>query len=104
MYDFFLQLFFISSLAVIVYLMARALPRVQEEEGYTTTALEYLEGWVKKLPLSKIDRSLNTRFEKTLRKIRVVVLRLDNVIHNHLSNRRNGENSAGGDLFDQLRK
>ena len=98
MYDFILQLFLITSLAIIIYLMARALPRI-EEGGPRVTAYDYLEGWVKKLPLAKIDNSLNIYVEKTLRKTRVVVMRFDNFLHNHLNNKKNGDQNGSSVEF-----
>ncbi len=105
MYDFLLQIFFITSLAVIIYLMARSLPRVQEGEGHVTLS-DYLEKWVAKLPLSKIDSSLNNRIEKFLRRIKVLVLKLDNSINRHLNKRKEDvdEEGASLELVSQLKK
>jgi poly-D-alanine transfer protein DltD len=103
MYDFILQTFFITSLAVIIYLMARSLPRIQEAEGHVTLS-DYLEKWVAKLPLSKIDDSLNNRLEKFLRRTRVLVLKLDNSINRHLNKRKENGNDEGAsiELVNQL--
>jgi len=105
MYDFLLQIFFITSLAVIIYLMARSLPRVQEGEGHVTLS-DYLEKWVAKLPLSKIDSSLNNRIEKFLRRIKVLVLKLDNSINRHLNKRKEDVDEEGAclELVSQLKK
>lgn len=105
MYDFILQIFFITSLSVIIYLMARSLPRVQEGEGHVTIS-DYLERWVAKLPLSKIDNSLNKRIEKFLRRTKVLVLKLDNSINRHLNKRKEDSVEEGSsiDLVNQLNK
>ncbi len=87
MYDFILQLFLIGSLVVLIYLMARALPRV-EEAGEEVKIYNYIERWIAKLPLAKIDHFFNTNFEKTLRKTKVVVMRFDNFLNRHLNNRK----------------
>lgn len=105
MYDFVLQLFLVSSLALIVYLLARALPRVEEEET-CPKFFNCMERWFKKLPLAKIDNSLNNYFEKTLRKARVVVMKADNAINKHLNNRKNNngaDNGSSSDLIDQIK-
>ena len=97
MYDFILQIFFFGALTVIVYLMARSLPRVIEDES-KISPLEYLEKILSRLPVTKADRIINLRLEKFLRKIRVMILRLDNLIHRYLSSRKeDGE-------IDQLKK
>lgn len=104
MYDFLLQIFFFSTLAVIVYLMARALPRVTEEDN-KISFLDYLERWVKRLPLSKADHFVSLRLEKILRTIRVIIMRLDNFIHKYLDNKKNGTaKSPAEEWADSLKK
>ena len=96
MYYFALQLFFVASMAFIIYLMARALPRVEEIDNQPS-AFNYIEGWLKKLPVDKIDKNLNKNMEKTLRKFRVVILKMDNFIHQHL-NKKNHSDSHSDSL------
>lgn len=106
MYDFLLQLFFISSLAVIVYLMARALPRVAN--GETPRAFyDQLERWLEKLPVHKLDEKLNNYFFKFLKKTRVIVMKMDNrIVHSLNRIKKNGENGNGNgsvrDLINQV--
>jgi len=87
MYDFLLQIFFFGALTVVVYLMARALPRVVESES-KVSPLEYLEKMLRRLPVTKADRFINLRLEKILRKIRVMILKLDNLIHRYLNSKK----------------
>jgi hypothetical protein len=97
MYDFLLQIFFFGALTVAVYLMARALPRVTEDDS-KISPLEYLEKILSRLPVTKVDRLINLRLEKFLRKVRVMILRLDNLIHHYLNSKKeNGE-------IEQLKK
>ncbi len=111
MYDFLLQLFFISSLAVMVYLMARALPRVANGEE-PKNFYYYLEQWLERLPVHKVDERLNNYFFKTLKKVRVVVMRVDNkIVHGLNRIKKNGENGNGhgngngnGSIRDLLNK
>lgn len=103
MYDFLLQIFFFGALTVIVYLMARALPRVPESNSHVS-ALEYIDGWLRRLPLAKADHFINLRFEKTLRRIRVLILRADNLIHRYLNNKKNGGGERDSGLLDELKK
>ena len=102
MYDFLLQLSFISGLAVIIYLMARALPRVANGET-PKTFYDYLEQWLDKLPVHKLDQRLNQHLFKFLKKTRVVVMRMDNKLAESLIRiKRNGENSNGNSVADLI--
>jgi len=97
MYDFILQTILILSLTVIVYLFARALPRVEEEAG-SAGHPDYFERWFGKLPLAKMDALFNSASFKFLRQLRVIVLKLDNLIHGWLQKVKkssgNGNNSG----------
>lgn len=85
MYSLLLQLITFASLAVIVYLMARAVPRVRDEEIGRTHAAGRFDALLSKLPLEKVDAWLNAFFEKTLRKTKVVVLKFDNLLNQYLN-------------------
>jgi hypothetical protein len=63
------------ALAVILYLMAKALPRISDEpendRAEKSRAMFYVE---------KLDTLLKTFLEKTLRQLRVWILKFDNFI------------------------
>ncbi len=102
MYDFFLQISLFASLGVIVYMLARTMPRVSdgEEMSHNTSAFDR---FLRHLPLSKIDSRLNELFEKTLRKLKVLVMRIDNFINTHLSKlRKNGKTKDTTELHARL--
>ena len=104
MYDFLLQFSFIAGLAIIVYLMARALPRVANGET-PKNFYDYLEYWLDKLPTHKLDQRLNQYLFKFLKKTRVVVMRMDNKITDSLNRiKRNGENGNGNSVKDLINK
>ena len=78
------------SLSGVLYLMARALPRVAEEP----VAVEHrglLDRWAHSEIPEKIDASFNSWFLKFLRKFNVFVLKLDNAISGHLKKIRHEE-------------
>jgi hypothetical protein len=81
MYDFILQISIVLSISVIIYILARGVPRVAETPSITvrTSAIDRL---ISKLPLAKIDLALNLFLEKILRKIKVMVMKIDNSINN----------------------
>ncbi len=99
MYDFFLQTSLFASLGVIIYLLARAVPRVNES-GEMVHTHGRMDRILAKLPLEKIDARLRVIFEKTLRKTRIVTMKIDNAVHNRLTKLKKTENGVPtrGDL------
>ncbi len=84
MYDLVLQLLIFSSLGAIIFIFARAVPRVTEGEG-ATHPVGFWDNLLRHLPLSKIDGTLNSFFEKFLRRSKVVLSRLDNLVTSYLN-------------------
>ncbi len=82
MYDFIVQIVLVGSLAVLIYLLARALPRVTDDQGIMPAG--FFDRLVDKLPLERIDGTLSSGLEKLLRKAKILVLKLDNVINSYL--------------------
>jgi hypothetical protein len=73
------------ALSGVLYLMARALPRIADEP--TSGAPErrgLLDRWAHSEIPEKIDASFNSWLLKFLRKFKVFVLKLDNAISGHL--------------------
>ena len=81
MYELILELILMTSLAVVVYLMAIAIPRVEESEekknGNGTTSI----------PLDKLDEMLGRAKDKVLRRLKVFVMKTDNFISRQLNNK-----------------
>src|SRR5579872_5403836 len=80
MVRFIIQTLIMALLAFIMYLMARTLPRISDESDNSpdnhSRAMVYIE---------KMDEFLKVFLEKTLRQIRVWILRLDNLISQKLN-------------------
>lgn len=83
MYDFIVNIVLVGSLAIMIYLLARALPRVTDEHGVMPSGV--FDRLVEKLPLQRIDLMISSFFEKLLRKAKVLVLKLDNTINEYLA-------------------
>jgi len=81
MYELILQIILMTSLSVVVYLMAIAVPRVEETEESTNG------NGSTSLPLDKLDALLNKAKDKVLRRLRVVVMKTDNFISRQLNNK-----------------
>ncbi len=101
MYNLILQLFLFSSLGTIIFLFARAVPRVTDEKEAVHPA-SFFDKILTRLPLATIDNAVNAFFEKTLRKSKVVVLKLDNIITGYLGRlkKTNGALKEGKELFN----
>ncbi len=80
----------VVSMAAVLYIVARALPRIDEnggEEKKSSRFLAYLE---------KGDSMARHWSEKTLRRTRVVVMKFDNFLGSKLSKfRKDGERTGG---------
>lgn len=90
MYDFVIQIALVVSLGIVIYLLAKAMPRISDSA--TTASYNKIDQLLAKVPLAKIDAALNSFFEKLLRKFKVVVLKVDNLINMYINRlRRNGK-------------
>ena len=91
MYNFILQILVFSSLGLVIYLLARAMPRVGDvaEPQRQPNLFDKL---MNKMPMEKIDENINFSLAKILRKFRVLVLKVDNFINHRLGklNKKSG--------------
>ncbi len=106
MYNLILNLAFFGSFGVIVYLLARTLPRVSDSGEPLHTA-SWFDRLLTKLPLKEIDARLTISLEKTLRRMKVLVMRVDNFITGHLKRirttaKRSEEKAENSGLFEKL--
>ena len=100
MYNFILQTIVMISLGTMIYLVARAMPRVTEIPKIEP-AKDYFDSLVKKFPLEKWDMLATLWTEKFLRKLKIVVLRLDNLLSKHLSNLKPAATEEKPNLFEK---
>lgn len=106
--DFILQIILLASAGVIVYLFARALPRVSDDDIAPPSKIWLrIEEFFRSLPLQKIDIFVNGILEKFLRKFRVIILKIENIVNAGIHKVKSGKkdiNSDGGvsrDLFEK---
>lgn len=101
MYNFVLQTIIMVSLGTIIYLIARAVPRVSETVKFEQRE-NYFDRIFKKLPIEKADAFVSMIMEKMLRKFKIVILRLDNLLTKHLQKLRpGGTGEARPALFEK---
>jgi hypothetical protein len=106
MYDFLLQTILFLSLGVVIYLLARAVPRVTES-GEVIHAPGRFDRLLTKLPLRKIDERLNTGFAKALRTMKVWVMKSGNVLDERMARLKaraeaHDEKTESANLFEKL--
>lgn len=100
MYEFILQIVIFSSLGVMIYFLAQGLARAGETISAVGTPrrANFFDRLLRRLPLEKMDASLGAFFEKTLRRLRVFLLKVDNRIHSSLERiRRHGNANSNGE-------
>jgi len=83
------------SLGLIVFLVARTLPRISETE--TAKNPEAKANWWSSFPFEKIDVKINAFTEKILRKIKLILMKMDNTVSRQLNKfKKNGDNGNTG--------
>lgn len=87
--NFVLQIILLVSFAVMVFLVARAAPRIgdtlpDERRGGRAGLGKKFYNLVESLPLQKIDLAATKFLEKVLRRTRVLIIKLDNKLVSHL--------------------
>lgn len=85
MTDLILQLILLSSFAVIVYLMAVAVPRVKDDELNVNGSKSKMTSV---LPLDQMDAFLNNWKEKVLRRLRIYLMKAERGVTNQLHKSR----------------
>lgn len=106
MYNFILQIFIMVSLGVMIYLIARATPRVGDiEDIFKKQFFGDFDKLIAKIPISKIDFVLSAWIEKILRKIKLILMKWDNLASEHLNRIKksngNGEKEERQTLFNK---
>lgn len=80
MIEFILTIILMFSAAVVIYLIASILPRI-EEGGESSVKIKFLDRLAHSEIPGKIDEFLNKFIEKILRKLKIVILKFDNYIN-----------------------
>lgn len=102
MINFVLNIVLFAAIGAAIYLFARTLPRIDDaklEPGKDDVLAGYLTSSVE-----KVDGHLKNVFEKSLRRVRLVVLKLDNKIGNKLGNLKKDEEKEGEFIFEVKEK
>ena len=90
------------SAGVILYLVIRALPRIDEEEAPSRKA-NFLDRWAASELPEKFDVILNSFLEKILRRVKIFLLKIDNTLSGRLKKIKT-ENGKKESLIDGFKK
>ena len=87
------------SLSAVFYLIVRALPRIEETAPVSNS---FLDRWAHSHIPEKIDEKFNSFLLKFLRRFKITILRVDNMISSHLHkiNATTAENDKKIDFKD----
>ena len=85
MYDLILQTAIVISVAAMIYLLARAVPRAQDDDQLAADQQHfYFEELIAKIPLTKMDAWFSFLLAKFLRRLHIITLKFDNLLHRSL--------------------
>lgn len=93
MVELILQVALMASLTVIVLIAAQAVPRVPEARASHGAAVER---WLKSLPLEQVDAFIHTTIYKGLRRLRLLILKVDNRIGKYLEKTKEANGGKNG--------
>lgn len=98
MFVFILNIVLMLSLGTVLFIVARALPRVQEDEGSEHVGRKngLLERWVTSEIPERVDGFLSSFLSKVLRKLKVFLLKIDNSLSGHLKKIKSDASKTDG--------
>jgi hypothetical protein len=94
-YSFFLELLMMVSLALMIFIFASALPKIEEEEAGKRKD-NFLDRLAKRVPLDKIDDNLEIFWEKLLRRTKVFLLKATNSVDGRLAKKSRSPSNGSG--------
>ncbi|MCR4275328.1 MAG: hypothetical protein NUV83_01050 [Candidatus Wolfebacteria bacterium] len=87
--SFVFEIILMASLGAMIYLVARAVPRVNDtvlDEGSINKGLgERFGKFIDSLPIEKADLTISRILERALRNLKLLVMRVDNKLSQHLT-------------------
>lgn len=85
-------------LAAAVYIVSRAIPRIDDEAMASESKSDlWWERTMKRIPLDKIDDSFDNFVQKTLRKVKIMLMKADNLVTGKLKGFKTENGKKNGD-------
>lgn len=95
-YNFVLQTAIFISLGVIIYLAARALPRVDGEDIHSPATPSLFDAVFSSTMLERADTFVNVILEKVLRRLKIIVMKADNFVSESLGKIKSKNQNGNG--------
>lgn len=96
LYSFILELVIFVGLGALILILSRALPRIEDETTAGRSRKGRLSRLAKRIPLDKLDDSLNLVTHKALRKIKIMIMKADNLVTEKLKSVHSDSNKKQG--------
>ncbi len=97
MYNFLLQILIMIGLGIMIYLIARAAPRVGDDIAHDVKGqLGKLDRIFSHAQFEKFDAIFNNLAEKGLRKLRLLLMKLDNLTNDYLDKVKKYKTNGNG--------
>ncbi len=97
-FQFIITNIFMLSVGAVLYMAVRTLPRIEDEPAIEKRGA--FERWLTSEVPEKIDAALNGFLFKSLKKTRVLLLRFDNTLGEHLKKIKPDGNGSGKSRLD----
>ncbi|MBI4159630.1 hypothetical protein HY504_00485 [Candidatus Wolfebacteria bacterium] len=98
MYNFIFEIGFFLGLGTMIYLVARAVPRVGDDLLADEHHSGLIDRLIARIPMEKLDEMSSRFLLKMLRRTRLVILRLDNLIGKSLEKVKRSNNNSSTSL------
>ena len=97
MYNFLLQIVIMAGLGIMIYLIARAAPRVGDDIAHDIGGqISKLDRIFSHAQFEKLDVIFNNFVEKGLRKLKLLLMKLDNLTNNYLDKIKKYKTNGNG--------
>ena len=98
MFEYVLTIILMASLGTVLYLVARSLPRVNGERGEEDKR-GLVERWVASEIPEKADEILNSFLFKLFKRLKLVLLKIDNILGKRIEKVRPGNGGEKGETL-----
>ena len=98
LYSSILEIIMFVSLGMVILLLARALPRIEDESSAFSSRKDKMSNIAKHIPFDKLDESMNLILHKILRRVKVSIMKADNLVTNKLKSFRSDSKKDGNGL------
>ncbi len=96
LYSFIFETIIFLGIGVIIFILARALPRIEDENAPRISQKNKFISVIQDIPLDKIDDVIKLAIHKALRKTKILISKIDNFIAEKMESTRPTSNKKDG--------